>query len=84
MQNRVYLLDYSSKPDDVIPALLQVQAVSTACRMGQKDIDLASVPVILVLRGLQLTDPQLRFLKRFPQPGPVMLEIIKDQYRLTL
>ena len=70
------------EPNDMISTLLQVQSISAACRMGQKDVDLSGIPIILIPCVFQLPDTQLCFLERLQQPDPVMLEIVKHQCRL--
>ena len=72
-----------AKPNDLIPAVLQVQAISTARRVRQKHVHLSPVPRIGVVRAGQKANAKAASGQRLHNPLPIMLEIIKHKDRCS-
>ena len=67
-----------AKPDDVMAALLQVEAVATGRGLHQQQVNVASVPVVFFRFALVHSHPQVCSFQRPQQPVTVVLEVVAD------
>ena len=67
-----------------MPALLKIQAIAARRRMYQKQVDLARVPIFLVLRARVHAHPQAGLFKRPQKSFLVVDETVAHQSMLPV
>ena len=65
-----------AEPDDVMAAVLQVQAIAAGRRLHEQQVDIASVPRRLLIRALIDGYPQRQTGEGLKDPLPVVPEVI--------
>ena len=73
-----------AKPNDVMPAILQVKAVAATCGLEKQQIDFTSIPIIFLLFALIHFHSQMCSFQGPQQPLTIMLEIVANNSVLTV